>query len=261
MKEAVEKEIGKDENMPRWITSVSMAHLHPLWEPDDEPTEENDPKHRAYKERRLRARRSPHPTVLIEVRSNPLTITKSKEKKSSQGGENEPGWRVNKIQMSNLDKLEMAFGLPASRASGSEMNKGNASEESIEPKAKSDFGALARQALMTPFEKTREWIAVQDPLFRGDISYFEETDTLHVDAAFEFVLGATARGFATVGKYKNREEERPDKDSTDLVYYLVLPNFLSSSATSLEKFTGWVRKVLHVMPKHDDSKKKSGAVC
>jgi hypothetical protein len=84
---------------------------------------------------------------------------------------------------------------------------------------------------VTPLRLAQEWMAHNDPDIVGEAA-FTESGTRHVDAAYEFV-------FTNLAMMKDAGTPRQ---------YLVMPRFLSSSATSFEKASHEVAKLVAVLP-------------
>ena len=96
-----------------WITAVNMAHLHPGFGGADDTKkvaiENEDPKIAAYREKKMKARRSPYPSIVIEVRATPPI--KAPERLQSKDSKLAPKSEVTK---EDLQKLEALFGKSAS---------------------------------------------------------------------------------------------------------------------------------------------------
>ncbi len=86
----------------------------------------------------------------------------------------------------------------------------------------------------SPDDLARHWIQENDPSFKSDSSNFYSCDTKHVDAAYEFV-------FASLAMMLENEDARTRS-------YLILPNFVPTSATSFEKFAMEVENILKTIP-------------
>lgn len=75
-----------------------------------------------------------------------------------------------------------------------------------------------------------------DPAFNDQTSTFIKSDTRHVDTAYEYV-------FNSLAMLAQDANVRPGRKS-----YIVLPNFVPTSATSLDRFAGQVSNVVRAMP-------------
>jgi hypothetical protein len=99
-------------------------------------------------------------------------------------------------------------------------------------------------SMVTPMSLAQNWIATNDDLFDISSCAFTTSDTPHVDEAYEFIFTNLAMQTTQFLKY--------DKSSVDAGaqkrQYLVMPNFLSSSATSMEKFAGEVKCIMGTLP-------------
>ncbi len=91
----------------------------------------------------------------------------------------------------------------------------------------------------SPIATTQQWVVENDPLYNKNISSFTSADVTHADSAFEFVFSNLAmhRYFPTDGgKRKNYGISSRS--------YLIMPKFVSSSATSLETFVLDVKNII-----------------
>jgi len=86
---------------------------------------------------------------------------------------------------------------------------------------------------------SQNWISTNDPFFNMSTSTFTLSDSRHVDAAYEFVFNNIAMHIS-MGRGMNNPQGENTLGAVELKFssrsYLVMPNFLSSSATSFEKF-------------------------
>jgi len=239
--------------------SVNCAHLHPKYgekTPEQElkelQEEENqgevDVNLEMYKKQRLLARRSPYPSVVIEVRSmappeyTPPPPTESKapyfaddttEEDSSTPGED-------KIDADFVNKLEALF----SKSSLDGHNAGN-SEGDFYDSIGSHIETLSS---VTPLMVAQNWIDQNDPIFDVTKCSFTVSDATHVDEAYEFLftnIGMQTSQFLTPPAEKTQQPTSKDAQKRQ---YMVLPQFLSSSATSLEKFTKQAEQIVKTFP-------------
>jgi hypothetical protein len=116
-----------------------------------------------------------------------------------------------------------------------------------------------------PMDTTMEWITENDCQYSKNLSTFASSDVQHVDSAFEFVfLNLSLRRYAPTDLEKETELKVGPR------LYLVLPIFVSNSATSFEKFTNDVREIIETVdglndriivsamhPEHVDESKRS----
>ena len=83
----------------------------------------------------------------------------------------------------------------------------------------------------------QNWVLANDHEFDEHTSTFTDSNTRHVDAAYEFV-------FHTLAMLK-AQASAPKRGTKS---YIVLPNFLPTSATSFDRFAGQVSNIIRVMP-------------
>jgi hypothetical protein len=140
---------------------------------------------------------------------------------------------------------------------------------SKEPNEDSFYNALAATiddqiTPLPPLPLAQKWIAENDPnvIFTAA---FTETDTPAVDAAYEYVFTNIAMMADPPLLEDGTQPQEPQQQQ-----YLVMPHFLSTAATSFEKFTGQVENIIACLPdvrnkvtittfhpEHIDSKKRS----
>ena len=85
-----------------------------------------------------------------------------------------------------------------------------------------------------------------DPAFDERTSTFTKSDTRHVDAAYEYVFNnLTMLNAVDVENAVSLLDSRPKRGQKS---YVVLPNFLPTSATSFDRFAGQVSNIIRVMP-------------
>ena len=116
-----------------------------------------------------------------------------------------------------------------------------------------------------PMDTTMKWITENDCQYSKNLSTFASSDVQHADSAFEFVfLNLSLRRYAPTDLEKEAELKVGPR------MYLVLPIFVSNSATSFEKFTNDVREIIETVdglndriivsamhPEHVDESKRS----
>jgi hypothetical protein len=248
--------------MDNWSVSVNCAHLHPSFG-ERSPAEqiqdleeiEVDLNYQDYQRKKQMARRSPYPTVVVEVRATPspefskqtgpsIDREKLKElhnwlKKPANSGDadeddeedddEEEGDLDTPVTSADIAKLEALLGKSASV-----------------PKEKwSDAIGESLPEIMTRStqELAEQWIAAHDPVVHAANSItLTESTTSHIDAAYEFVFTNLAM---------LQDQASNTKTSSDMLLlrqYLVLPQLLPTSATSLEKFALEVQNILSALP-------------
>lgn len=259
---------GEDEDRD-WVVSVSCAHLHPKYgekTPEQELKEMQEEEEQGevdlnlemYKKQRLLARQSPYPSVVIEVRS--MSPPKYTPPPSPQRGPVAPQW-INEIdadkedsdatETTNIDadivnQLEALFS-KSSLDSGDSANEEGDFYESI-------GSHIETLSTVTPLMVAQTWIDQNDSFFDMTQCSFTVSDATHVDEAYEFLftnLGMQTSHFLAEGGSSGPESEvtpPPVIKDTQKRQYMVMPHFLSSSATSLEKFTKQAQRIIRTLP-------------
>jgi hypothetical protein len=246
-----------------WVVSVNCAHLHPKYgekSPEQELKEmEEQEKHgevdlnlEMYKKQRLVARRSPYPSVVIEVRSmappeytpppptGPVSPKSIDEIDIGEGESESFGGAENtKIDADFVNQLEALFSKSSLDSRSSAKGDGDFYE--------SIGSHIETFSSVTPLMVAQNWIDGNDPLFDVTQCSFTVSDTTHVDEAYEFLftnLGMqTSQFLVAAGKVPQTATGDAQKRQ-----YMVLPHFLSSSATSLEKFTKDAGRLIRALP-------------
>jgi len=254
-------DVDKD-SVQDWSVSVNCAHLHPQFGQltpeqeleqlrEEEASGEVDVHQRAYREKRMEARRSPYPTIVVEVRSIPPPDfgVAPPPPSTAVKGEKIPALSSGEVSRQDIQKLEALFGKSAYVSHPSKVvspqEEDDAFYKAIEDSFDKAFTALR------PLNIAQQWIALHDLGVMKTASFTEST-TPDVDAAYEFV-------FTNVAMLNEGNSKQ---------YYLVMPNFLSAAATSFEKFSGEVINIISCIPdapvrvttfhpEHIDSKKRS----
>lgn len=193
-----------------------------------------------YKQRRLEARRSPYPSVVVEVRAmappkfTPPAAQQSSE--SRQSGNDERGRSVDdeEVTADVINALEALFS-----KSSLENQKGGSTSfyESIGTH-------LEEVSSVTPMSMAQNWIASNDDKFDAAECAFTTSDAAHVDEAYEFLFTNLAM---QTTQFLDGANTTVDSGAAKR-QYLVMPNFLASSATSMEKFVGEVQNILSTLP-------------
>lgn len=198
---------------------------------EEEEAGEVDVHLEAYKKKRLLARRSPYPTICIEVRATPPPDFGAAGPPPSmmRGKQVE---EVDKVTSDDVQKLEALFGKSAvvPIAERTPKEEENAFYDAIATAA----GIVELAPMISPLHQAQNWIASYHEGFDIKRSTFTTTDCQQVDEGFEFVFNNLAMQNASILKLKAQ--------------YLVYPNFMSSSATSFEKFAHEATALLELMP-------------
>jgi hypothetical protein len=180
-----------------------------------------------YKERRLQARRSPYPSVVVEVRSMPPPEFTPPP---PSGPERPKAVEVDDssvpITSEFVQQLEALF-------SKSSLHKDGGFYESI-------GSHIETFSSVTPLMVAQDWISRKDPLFDVTQCAFTVSDTMHVDEAYEFVFTNLAM---QTSQFLSESEAGAQRRQ-----YLVMPHFLSSSATSMEKFAIQAKSIVETLP-------------
>lgn len=216
--------------------SVNCAHLHPnfgdktkaqiLQELKDEvQSEEIDVNLKLYKEKRLLARQSPYPTIVIETRSCPppdfsqsLPVAKVRDTVQEQ------------VSSETVSKLEALFGMTAAFSHPKHVMSPEEQEDAFYDAIGQTMNEIS---VVSPMTLAQSWVFQHDPNFNIDTSTFTLSDCQHVDAGYEFVF----TNMAMHQRLTNIQRQ-----------YLVMSSFLSSSATSLEKFAKEINNMIQLLP-------------
>mmetsp|Transcript_14432 Transcript_14432/g.20338 ORF Transcript_14432/g.20338 Transcript_14432/m.20338 type:complete len:484 (-) Transcript_14432:257-1708(-) len=239
-----------------WVVSVNFAHLHPkfgektpeqiLQEMKEEEEEgEVDLNLKAYKERREAARRSPYPTLVIEVMASPPPDFGNNLKAQREQPQEDaaPPKDESDVTPEDVQKLEALFGQSAA------MNHPK-NEKSSDPDDEAFFDAIGKVtgideiSLVTPMILAQNWIAEHDKAFDAETCAFTASDARYVDEGYEFVftnLAMQASKFLQPDKTKEAMKAGQRQ-------YMVMSNFLSSSATSMAKFGCEVENIIDALP-------------
>ena len=238
---------------------------------EEEAAGEVDLNAQEFAEKRLLARQSPYPTIVVEVRAQPppnwgehavpdrpaaeIPVDDDDDDDDDDeyvGGINPGGAQdynrkelLNKdVTPSDIQKLEALFG----RAAATEKNL---PEE--KPASESSFydaigKSIEEVSSISHMRRAQEWIKAHDDKFSPVTSAFTESDTTEIDHGYEFVFTNMAM---------QKEQASIDNIHGARRQYLVMPHFLSSSATSLEKFTKEVENIVNTLPDLRDRVKLS----
>ena len=209
-----------------WSISINCAHMHPqfgqltreqeLEQLKNEP-DEVDLNYQEYQEKKMLARRSPYPTIVIEVRATPPMDFGESPPPSARASSETKG-----VSSSDIRALEVLFGQSA------HLRDAKHQEDLFY-----DAIPLAQVSAVTPLQAAQTWMVQHDAdaINRATQVAFTESPCEHVDAAHEFFFTNVAMMC-----------ENPARQ------YLVMPNFVPTSATSMEKFGAAACTILSVLP-------------
>lgn len=195
---------------------------------EEEESGEVDLNLQEYKKRRMQARQSPYPSVVVEVRAMvppdfsppPPSVTPDPVEDVDDS----------EIDLAFVQNLEALF-------SKSTLQKDDGFYDSI-------GSHVDTINAITPMSLAQNWIAEHDVQFDITASAFTTTSTKQVDEAYEFCFTNLAM--------QTSQFLVPDASVTrgggQKRQYLVMPNFVTSSATSLEKFTMEAENIISTIP-------------
>ena len=238
-----------DEPDAEWSVSVNVAHLHPEFgkkTPEEELQElkeqeeagEVDVNYLEYLERRNLARRSPYPTVVIEVRAtpppdfgqaSPPPMAEAATQGASQGESD--------ISSEDIMKLEQLFGKSAHLNHPTKHSTAKQEEEAF---YSAIGGSIEELTTMNSLQMAQNFIAAVDASAPATAA-FTESDTAEVDEAYEFV-------FTNIAMMTETIKMAQEGSLGDVRHYVVLPRFVTSAATSLEKFSQQVLEIANTLP-------------
>lgn len=240
MLERIDNALDDDDIGREWSVAINLAHLHPkfgekspqqklLEMKKEDSTGEVDVNLEEYKRARTLARRSPYPTIVLEVRATPPPDFDQSPPPVTRG--NYLGKGEERVTAADIQRLEALFGKSAI------CDKTSSSDDIFW----NSLGSTIREvAAVTPINMAQQWIAAYDPNLGhddGTTVSFTESTTMHIDAGYEFV-------FTNIAMMMQDDIEQHHTCQ----YYLVMPNFLSSAATSFEKFAAQLNMLLKVLP-------------
>mmetsp|Transcript_46018 Transcript_46018/g.111435 ORF Transcript_46018/g.111435 Transcript_46018/m.111435 type:complete len:459 (-) Transcript_46018:158-1534(-) len=244
----------EEEDNKEWVVSVNCAHLHPEFgkkTPEQELKElqleedvEIDLNLQEYKEKRLVARRSPFPSIVVEVRAMPppvFTPPPPKEEPRAEESLEEEQAESTMVDPDSdfVQALEMLF-------SKSSLNEDKSKDASFYDSIGSHLEELTT---VTPLSMAQTWISQHDDLFDVTSCAFTTSDTPHVDEAYEFLFTNLAM------QSTQFLSESPEQGEAQKRQYLVLHNFCPSSATSTEKFLREADNIIRTLPSLRDKVK------
>ena len=262
--------------------SINCAHLHPQYGvatpkeelaalKHEEEEGEVDVNLQDYKKRRDEARRSPYPSVIVEVQSTPppdFGARRDEAAMEAAAADMEAAKKVDSdadVTSDDVKKLEALFGMSAAKKSTSaddpfydalgEVRQNICGRQcyvvtlpSLCTSSNISHSFTTTQAFgkkqiisQTPLQQAQNWVLQNDPAFNEQTSTFTKSDTRHVDAAYEYVFN----NIAMLNAADNSMSDMPKRGQKN---YVVLPNFLPTSATSFDRFAGQVSNILLQMP-------------
>jgi len=235
-----------------WIVSVSMASLHPKYgekSPEEvllemkkeEEEGEVDLNLKAYKEHRKRARQSPYPSVILELKAlpppdfleNPSHPQTSSDAKPAVTPVEPDASKMGSVTKEDLKKLEILFGQSAATNEVSKLEGGTKEDSFYDSIGKVE--GIEEVTVETPSTIAQKWLTENDPSYHPETSTFTSTDTKYVDAAHEVI-------FTNLAMERLSQVERASQKGSHS--YVIMPHFLSSSATSFEKFSSEVTNII-----------------
>lgn len=244
-----------------WVVSISLASLHPDFGAktmaekvakleSEEEAGEVDVNLEEYKKRRVLARQSPYPTLVLEVKALPPPEFDDPMQGSSDSstGPDVPGQseaeKAGGASKTDLKKLEALFGLsPATGRASTEEESEDSFYDSI-----GQVPGIEEVSIENTIVAAQGWITQNDPLYDHKNSIFTVADAMHVDAAYEVVFTNIAAQKEALSSSPSSEESNVKKDGKEYkvsnLSYIMMPHFLSSSATSMEKFLTEMAKIL-----------------
>jgi hypothetical protein len=268
--ENLEKESAGFKRDQDWDINVSGATLHPDYTTpqelvdqmknsgDSNANDSNKDREKLIQEQKNRARQSPYPTLIIEVKAFPQPTVKPT------------------VFEGDETMVDIIFKLEAIYAKSAALHK--KSETKTEDIFYHAIGMLNGIEEILPsnmIEVVENWVVDNDRRYDADLSTFASSNLKHADSAYEFV-------FANLALHKFIPDDDEDDDggggdekktyTAGLRSYLIMPKFVSTSATSFEKFAGGVneivrsidglknRMIVSIMhPEHVDDDKRSPA--
>jgi hypothetical protein len=241
--------------------SVNFAHLHPKFGEqtpeeklkelkDEENNGEIDLNYQEYKERKMQARRSPFPSVVVEVRATPPPDFSAATAKPPPSGPRTPepveeedtdylGYQTEDVTADFVQRLEALFAKSAHIKDADSTKKKDDFYDSI-------GSHIEEISALTPMSLAQTWIAGNDPLFNPQASSFTMSETQHVDEAYEFVF--TNLAMQTTQYLDTGMNPTVNIPGAEKRQYMVMSRFLTSSATSFEKFSREVMNIIQALP-------------
>jgi len=222
-------------NAEKWITAVNLSHMHQKFGEDieNDTDEEDSEALKAYKEQRKRARQSPYPTVVFEVKSSPpqpmMSPPSGEKSPPSRDPEKDPS-----VRSEDVKRLEAMFGKTASEG----IREADAKDDAGSDAAATAVDLFAK-SVFSPIGHAQQWVVENDPLYVAEKSSFFVSDSRQVDGVYEFLLSmisSTLSAADTVPAPELKSE------------YVILHKFCSKSATSVEKFQIQLLNLIKLIP-------------
>lgn len=267
--------VATDDALQDWTVSINAAGLHPQFgqkTPDqilkDMKNEEQQPdidvNLSEYIERKNKARQSPYPSVVVEVRATPNIFTNipntppapsknTDNSHTSKGSNSDNSIQDPSPSREDLQRLEALFAMSAATKPDTPAVEQQPSEEQDRDEIVDFYDAIGKAfgnqevSMETPENLARYWVQENhDDYVDDSTSTFMSCDTKYVDAAYEFVFYNIAmhlHSSTTVNKNRNSIENVEPHLS-----YLIMPNFVPTSATSFEKFAIEVQNIISIIP-------------
>lgn len=253
------KDGNNDDDRKEWVVSINCAHLHPQYgmpTPEEQITAlqneeaegEVDVNLQEYKKRRDEARRSPYPSVIVEVLSTPPADFGSRHRRKEEeevaaAAAAKAGVVDTDVTSEDVKRLEAMFAMSAATKSRSLI------DDPFYDALGEAFGT--KQIIsQSPFSMAQNWVLQNDPAFNENTSTFTTSNTRHVDAAYEFVFVNLAMLNAEVEDAASAATPSTNtkKSKRGQMSYVVLPNFVPTSATSFDRFAGQVSNIIRAIP-------------
>jgi len=235
-----------------WNVSINGASLHPRYG-EKSPKEIIEELEQFEEEgmidvnkveglrRRNQARRSPYPTLIVEVQASPPGENSGSSSGPPQSvSDDDDDLSRRGVLKDIVVKLESIFAKSAAIHKKNDVKPGN--DEDSFYKAIGRTSGVEELLVSSPISATQQWVIDNDPLYNPNISSFASADVTHADSAFEFVFSNLAMNKFT----PNAVEKRKNYDISSRSY-LIMPRFVSSSATSLEKFMADVKNIIEAI--------------
>ena len=198
----------------RWSLALHCAHLHPAFgsadpveDDDNDGTEEKDA---LYARQRVAARRSPYPTLVLEVRASPTPESFLHDTKANA--------EANADTRTIQQQLEALLGQSAHLKEA-----GDGFWDALGQ-------SLPEVTTRTPLQRAQHWIATAHPIATAVVTV---SDTRAIDEAYAFL-------FTNLAMFL----QEPPSSSGGNAHFLVLPQLFPTSATSLERWTQHVGGIL-----------------
>lgn len=200
----------------RWSMALHCAHLHPSFGEGTDTTTTTDAKDLSYQSQRLAARRSPYPTLVLEVRAAPTP-----ESFAPSPGPTSASSSTSDIQR----QLEALFGQSA-----------HLKEETTDSFWDALGNSLPEVTTQTPLQRAQHWMATTLQLDEATVT---TSDATAMDEAYAFL-------FTNIAMFLQQPPLATDSaiEQNRSPYFLVLPQLFPSSATSLERWAEQVGRIL-----------------